>query len=81
MPKKNCPLFMRFSEYLSSMDDRDLNARVGVERGNAFRDGMLDTSRYYPHPANSGKELRDMAENDAKSLTEIQGHIKKNLQS
>lgn len=81
MPKKNCPLSMRFSEYLSSMDDRDLNARVGVERGNAFRDGMLDTSRYYPHPANSGKALQDMAENDEKSLTEIQDHIKKNMQN
>jgi hypothetical protein len=81
MPKKNCPLAMRFSEYLSSMDDCELDARVGVERGNAFRDGMLDTSRYYPHPANSGKALHNMADNDAKSLTEIQDHIKKNIQN
>jgi len=81
MPKKNCPLAMRFSEYIASMDARDLAARLGAERGNAFRDGILDTSRYYPHPAKSGKELQDMAERDSKSSMEIQEYIQEALRN
>ncbi len=79
MPKKKCPLGMKFFEYLSSLDSNELTARIGAERSNAFRENMLDSSKYYPHPSNSGKALQDISERDSKSSMEIQNYIKETL--
>lgn len=44
------PLKMGFTRYLQSMDDSRLDERLGKDRAEAFRMGMLDTSHYLSAP-------------------------------
>ena len=58
------PLKMGFAQYLRSMDDAQLERRLGAERAEAFRNGELDASRYISPPRGERYRIEDLRNDD-----------------
>lgn len=67
--KSKHPLRVKFADYLSSLDDKELSLRLGEERYSALKSGLLNTSKYTP-PAISRNEKGLIL--NAYSITDLQ---------
>ena len=76
MAKQRHPLKVSFAEYLSTLSAEQVNARLGTDRADAWRNGRLDTTRYVSPPSHNGFTMHDMKERDIIAFRRFHHDIK-----
>jgi hypothetical protein len=71
MTKSRHPLKVTFAEYLQTLSDEQVNARLGMDKALAWRSGQLDTTRFQMPPANDRYSLRDLKERDVQAFQQF----------
>ncbi|MFA6836554.1 MAG: hypothetical protein WCR04_09160 [Fibrobacteraceae bacterium] len=71
MTKTRHPLKVTFAEYLKTLSDEQVNARLGMDKARAWRSGELDTTRFQMPPANDRFGINEMKARDIQAFRQF----------